>query len=121
MQETVTTTFANYIAGELPRFKVLEVKIAASQTVTAGTVLASAGISASGESFTVCNSAGEGLAKVPVCVALEDATTGESETKVIKACFQGEIDITLKAGGSDTAYTHVDALRARGIFITKKV
>lgn len=121
MQDTITTSFANVIAGELPRFKALEVKIGASQTVTVGTVLASAGISEAGESFTVCNSAGSDSAKVPVCVALEAVTTKSGETATIKACFQGEIDVTLNAGGSDNQYTHVDALRARGIFINKKI
>lgn len=130
MQESVTTSFANVIAGETPRFKVLEVEIAASQTVAVGTVLGSNGVSAAGETFSVCNSAatvGEGNAATaapsskPVCVALEAVTTEAGKTAKIKACFQGVIDVTLSAGGSDTAYTHVDALRARGIYLAKKI
>lgn len=122
MQDTITTSFANVIAGELPTFKALDVEIAASQTITVGTVLASTGVSASGESFVKCNSGSQtsGVA-TPVCVALEAVTTAANQTAVIKACFMGEIDVTLNAGGSDTAYTHVDALRARGIYISKKI
>ena len=118
---TQTHDFSNPVAGGLPTFKALDVTIAANQTVTVGTVLASNGISADGETFSVCNSASEtAIQKVPVCVALEAATTGANETATIKAAFMGEIDVTLNAGGSDTQYTHVDALRARGLYIRNK-
>jgi hypothetical protein len=122
MQDSVNSSFKEYCAGELPRFKVLEVKIAASQTITAGTVLASTGISGDGESFVKCNSQSvTAIEQVPVCVALEAVTTGVGETAIIHACFQGELNVTLNAGGTDTQYTHQDALRARGIFIRKVI
>ena len=122
MQDTVTGTYKDLVAGELPQFKAMPVKIGASQIITVGTVLASGGISADGETFTKCNS-GSGTAseRVPVCVALEAVTTGANGSATIMACFQGELNVTLNAGGSDTQYTHQDALRARGIFIRKNV
>lgn len=122
MQDSLTTGFEQYVAGELPRFKILPVKIAASQTITAGSVLASTGISSEGESFVKCNSgSATAIEQKPVCVALEAVTTGAGKTAIIKACFQGELNITLNAGGTDTQYTHEDALRARGIFIRKNI
>lgn len=124
MQDTVTTSFESKIAGELPRFKVLEVVIGASQTITVGSVLGSTGISASGETFKKCDSSAEDGSQNPVCVALEAVTTeasGAGSTAKIHACFMGEIDVTLNAGGTDTQYTHVDALRARGIYLCNKI
>lgn len=121
MQDSVAFDYKDYCAGELPAFKVLPVEIATSQTITVGTVLASNGISSEGETFCKCNS-GSGTASetVPVCVALEAVTT-TSSTAVIMACFMGELNVTLNAGGSDTEYTHQEALRARGIYIRKNV
>ena len=122
MQDTINSAFKDYVAGEIPTFKMLPVKIAASQTITVGSVLASNGISSEGESFVICNSAsGTAINQKPVCVALEAATTGENETAIIQACFMGELNVTLNAGGSDTQYTHEDALRARGIYIRKNI
>ena len=60
MQESLQAKFKDYIAGEIPQFKILPVVIDASQTITVGSVLASKGISAEGEKFVKCNSAGTG-------------------------------------------------------------
>ena len=99
MQDTITGTYKDLVAGELPQFKAMPVKIGASQTITVGTA----------------------SEQVPVCVALEAVTTGAEGSATIMACFPGELNVTLNAGGSDTQYTHQDALRARGIFIRKNV
>ena len=121
MQDTITGTYKDLVAGELPQFKAMPVKIGTSQTITVGTVLASGGISADGETFTKCNSASATASEqVPVCVALEAVTT-TSSTATIMACFMGELNVTLNAGGDDTQYTHQAALRARGIYIRKNV
>ncbi len=121
MQDTITGSFKDYVAGELPQFKAMPVKIGTSQTITVGTVLASGGISAEGETFTKCNSgSGTASGRVPVCVALEAVTTTDASATIM-ACFMGELNVTLNAGGSDTEYTHQDALRARGIYIRKNV
>ena len=122
MQDSFLTKFKDYIAGELPKFKAMHVVIDESQTITVGTVLASKGISADGEKFVKCNSAAAtAIEQKPVCVALEAVTVGEGETATIDACFMGELNVTLNAGGDDTQYTHEDALRARGIYIRKNL
>lgn len=122
MQETLLTKYSDYIGGEVPRFKILPVVIDESQTITVGTVLASKGISADGEKFVKCNSAAAtAIEQKPVCVALDEVTVGEGETATINACFMGELNATLNAGGTDTQYTHEDALRTRGIYIRKNI
>lgn len=122
MQDSVNFNFRDYVAGELPAFKAMPVKIAASQTIVVGTVLASNGITADGESFVECNSGSATASEQkPVCVALEAVTTAVGATATIMACFMGELNVTLSAGGSDTQYTHQEALRARGIYIRKNV
>jgi hypothetical protein len=122
MQESLQSQFQDYIAGEIPQFKILPVVIDQSQTITVGSVLASKGISSEGEKFVKCNSAAaQSIEQKPVCVALEAVTVGEGESATINACFMGELNVTLNAGGSDTQYTHEDALRARGIYIRKNI
>lgn len=122
MQDSFENKFKDYVAGELPPFKAVPVVIDESQTITVGTVLASKGISAEGETFVKCNSASAtAIEQKPVCVALEAVTTEAGGSATIMACFMGELNVTLNAGGTDTQYTHEDDLRARGIYIRKNI
>lgn len=108
----------NLFAGSVMPFVTDSVVIASGQTLSAGAVLGK--VTSTGKYALVDSTASDG-SENPVAILAVDVDASAADVTV-PVYLTGEFnEDALTFGGTDTADTHRDALRALGIFLKKVV